>query len=155
MHNSYKGIYMKFRGSGSITDVTYENIVIDSPSQWPIWIGPAQQSDSNRICAAHPCSICWPEVPFAECNAPSDATYTNITLRDITVNSPKMSPGVIIANETSPMENILFENVVVNSPGEKPWGDDYYKCEGVKSGVATGTTWPVPPCFEDKTDATL
>merc|ERR1712196_771 len=54
MHNTYKGIYTKFRGDGgSITDVTYENIVIENPSQWAIWIGPAQQSDSNRLCAAH------------------------------------------------------------------------------------------------------
>ena len=64
MHNTYKGIYMKFRGEGTIEDVTYENIVIDNPSQWPIWIGPAQQSDSKNLCAAHPCSICWPTLPF-------------------------------------------------------------------------------------------
>lgn len=42
MHNPYKGIYMKFRNSGHlIKDITYENIVIDSPSNTPIWIGPA------------------------------------------------------------------------------------------------------------------
>jgi len=32
MHNPYKGIYMKFIHEGLIKDVTYENIVIDSPS---------------------------------------------------------------------------------------------------------------------------
>jgi polygalacturonase len=37
MHDSYKGIYMKFRGDGgTIQDVTYENIHMESPSQWPI-----------------------------------------------------------------------------------------------------------------------
>jgi rhamnogalacturonan hydrolase len=42
MHNTYKGIYMKFRSSGLlIKDVTYENIVIDGVSNTPIWIGPA------------------------------------------------------------------------------------------------------------------
>ena len=27
----------------------------------------------------------------------------------------------------------------------------YYMCEGVEQGVATGETWPVPPCFVDRT----
>lgn len=51
MHNTYKGIYMKFQDAsspGSISNITYENIVIDNPEQWAIWIGPAQQSDSSR-----------------------------------------------------------------------------------------------------------
>ena len=28
----------------------------------------------------------------------------------------------------------------------------YFKCEGVEGAVATGDTFPVPPCFEDRTD---
>ena len=144
---------MKFRGAGNIEDVLYENIVMDAPEQYAIWIGPAQQSDSNRLCAAHPCSICWPKVPFAKCNAPVNATYRNITLRNITINNPRSAPGVILANEQSPMENVVFENVVVNNPKSKKV--DYHTCEGVKSGVATGTTSPVPKCFLDRTDAAL
>ncbi|GMI02900.1 hypothetical protein TrVE_jg11449 [Triparma verrucosa] len=154
MHNTYKGIYTKFRGEGGvIEDVTYENIIIENPSQWPIWIGPAQQSDSNRLCAAHPCSICWPTVPFAECNA-ADSQYKNILLKNITVIGGKMSPGVIMGgtSEGMGMENIVFDDVVFQDPSSKPWGDDYYKCEGVTSGVAKGKTWPVPPCFDDQTD---
>ena len=27
----------------------------------------------------------------------------------------------------------------------------YYECKGIAGGVAIGDTWPVPPCFEDKT----
>jgi len=152
MHNTYKGIYTKFRGDGLIADVTYENIVIDNPSQWAIWIGPAQQSDSNNLCAAHPCSICWPSVPLAQCGLPTSGRYENILLRNITVNNPKSSPGIIMANESNPMVNVTFDNVVVNNPGSKPWGNDWYKCVGVESGVATGNTWPVPPCFKDETD---
>jgi polygalacturonase len=152
MPNSYKGIYLKFRSDGGlIEDVTFENIVIDSPSQWPIWIGPAQQSDSRRLCAAHPCSICWPELPSAECNAPL-SQYRNILLKNITVNNSAKSPGVIIGNSDMPMENIVFEDVVFNNPGDKPWGEDFFTCEGVASGVATGNTWPVPPCFTDRTN---
>jgi polygalacturonase len=63
MYHTYKGIYMKFRGNGIISNVLYENIVMESPEQYPIWIGPAQQSDSSNPCAAHPCSLCWPNIP--------------------------------------------------------------------------------------------
>jgi len=157
MPNTYKGIYLKFRDSGgSISDVTFENIRIENPEQWPIWIGPAQQSDSDRLCAAHPCSICWPEAARSECGAPAAGTYANITLRNVTVVNPKLSPGVILANASNPMTNVVFEDVVVeNPPPGGVWGTEYWKCEGVASGVATGTTWPVPPCFEDLTDAAL
>ena len=92
MPDTYKGIYMKFRdgSDGLIEDVTFENIVIDRPTQWPIWIGPAQQSDSNNPCAAHPCSICWPDVPLAKCS-PSGSRYNNILLKNVTINSPAVS----------------------------------------------------------------
>ena len=84
MPQTYKGIYLKFRDSavgegGTIADVTFEDILIDEPSQWPIWIGPAQQSDSDRLCAAHPCSICWPELATAECMAPAGSAYANVS----------------------------------------------------------------------------
>jgi len=149
MHNTYKGIYTKFRGgNGLIQDVLYENIVVDNPSQWAIWIGPAQQSDSSSLCAAHPCSLCWPELPTAHCNPPVGGSYRNITLRNITINNPKKSPGVILANASNPMQNVVFDNVKVNNPGMKPWGTDYYKCENVQ-GVAKGGTDPVPPCFKN------
>ena len=150
MHNTYKGIYMKFTDGegGLIEDVTYENIFIENPSQWPIWIGPAQQSDSNRLCTAHPCSICWPDVPLAKCEA-SESQYRNILLKNVTVMNPKLSPGVIMGGADHPMQNVIFEDVVVVNPGKD---EDYHNCEGVATGVAKGKTWPVPKCFEDQTD---
>ena len=41
MHHTSKGIYIKFRAlkenrTGSITNVTYENIYIDKPDSWPV-----------------------------------------------------------------------------------------------------------------------
>ena len=33
----------------------YFKICSQAPEQWAIWIGPAQQSDSSSLCAAHPC----------------------------------------------------------------------------------------------------
>ena len=54
MHHTWKGIYMKFRGSdteegGRVSNVLYENIYMDAPEQFAIWIGPAQQSGRNII----------------------------------------------------------------------------------------------------------
>jgi len=152
MHHTHKGIYMKFRGSGLVADVLYENIVMDEPEQFAIWIGPAQQCDgcgATDLCSTDggPCSLCWPTV--GHCYAPSDALYANITLRNITINSPKQSAGVLIANSSSPMQNVVFDNVIVNNPASKPWADGYY-CKNV-NGIAIGNTAPVPPCFRDRT----
>ena len=30
--------------------------------------------------------------------------------------------------------------------------DRYLRCEGVENGLALGDTYPIPPCFQDKTD---
>ena len=35
MYHTYKGIYMKFRGGGTIANVLYENIVMEEPEQYP------------------------------------------------------------------------------------------------------------------------
>jgi hypothetical protein len=130
-----------------------QNIVMDAPEQWAIWIGPAQQSDSPDLCAAHPCSICWPKLPTATCTAPAGGQYANITLRNITINSPKQSPGVIFGNASAVISNVVFENVVVTNPPATPW-DKFYFCQNA-NGIATGTTSPVPPCFEDRTHRAL
>jgi hypothetical protein len=44
------------------------------------------------------------------------------------------------------MRNVIFDNVVVNNPSLKPWGNDFYLCENIH-GVAMGKTNPIPPCF--------
>jgi len=160
MHHTYKGIYMKFNGGaetghGRMEDILYEDIVMESPEQWPIWIGPAQQADDDDICKAGPCSLCWPQDPFAECNAPAHGTFHNITLRRVTINSPKYSPGVLIAPSANPATNVTFDSVVVNDPPsgwEKIHQKDYFSCEGFE-GVAVGSTSPVPPCFQDLTSS--
>ena len=153
MHNTYKGIYMKFRAGdtpGLITDILYENVYIESPEQWPIWIGPAQQADNSDPCYANPCSLCWPTFAFAECNSPAAGSYENITLRNITINNPDKI-GVIMANGTNPMTNVTFDGVRFVNLTKKPSEYDYFACENVLNGVATGDTWPVPSCFSDET----
>eukprot|EP01147_Barroeca_monosierra_P002756 gene2756-8133_t len=146
MHNTFKGIYMKSRPepeayTGEITDVLYHNITIYKPTQWAIWIGPQQAAYEGA------CSLLWPDLPEAKCPVPANMHWRNIVLRDILIFDPKMSPGVILGNDTFPMYDILFDNVKVVNPGSYPWGDEYYKCKGVSNGTATATTNPVPPCL--------
>ena len=107
---------MKFRGGnetegGRISNVLYENIWMEAPTQFAIWIGPAQQSDTSFLCAAHPCSICWPQLAdYVECNMDRNFIYENITLRNITIVDPKFSygQGVIIGNPETPMKVYIF-----------------------------------------------
>ena len=41
---------------GTISNILYENIYMDQPSQWAIWIGPAQQFIIDSTC-----SLLWPQ----------------------------------------------------------------------------------------------
>lgn len=102
-----------------MTNITFENIVMDSPEQFPIWIGPAQQSDNPDPCYANPCSLCWPDDPEAVCFPIEESKMENITLRNIEINNPKMSLGVIMGSNDNPTKNFIFDNVVVNKCGVK------------------------------------
>lgn len=130
LHRSVKGLYLKFhnydtndwhelvnRTGGLIVDVTYENIQMEEPLQWPIWIGPAQQSDDRRHpCKANPCSLCWPQDPYAKCHIVKESSFHNITFANIHINNPIMSPGVILGgspNQSNMIYNVHFDNVRV------------------------------------------
>ena len=164
MHHTWKGIYMKFRGcdeenKARISNIVYENIYMDKPEEFSIWIGPAHQSNSSQLCAAvDGCSMCWPRLahilPQATCSGQDNCKYENILLRNITIDNPQFSygQGVILATENTPMESVIFDGVkVINAKNEGV--ASYTKCEGVTNGVAVGDTLPVPPCFEDQTDS--
>ena len=104
MHHTWKGIYMKFRGGdsskgGHISNVLYENIYIEEPEQFAIWIGPAQQYFD-----ADGCSIFYPYL--GDCSIDENFIYENITLRNITVVNPRFNygHGVIIGHENTPMQ---------------------------------------------------
>tara|TARA_B110000208_G_C11651170_1_gene388056 strand:+ start:196 stop:777 length:582 start_codon:yes stop_codon:yes gene_type:complete len=151
MHHTFKGIYIKSSNANTdpnataeITNVLYEDILIDEPEQVPIWIGPAQEADSDNAC-----SVLWPEVPLAKCPAPRPTVaWTNITLRNILVKGAKASPGVVFGNADFPMKDVVFDRVVFDPVDAKarPWGDKFYYCKGVE-GVAMNGTTPMPPCF--------
>jgi hypothetical protein len=51
-----------------------------------------------------------------------------------------------MGNASNPMQEVVFDNVVVTNAGTDPWGSDFYFCDGVQ-GVALGGTEPMPPCF--------
>ena len=88
--------------------------------------------------------------PLDNTTCPTDPQVSvfNITLRRVTVVNGN-SPGILLGNASNPTHNITFEDVVhVNSSGF-PVGANYL-CTAV-TGVARGTTSPVPSCFVDET----
>lgn len=127
LHKSVKGIYTKFREPGKywsaiqppvISNILYENIVMEAPLQWPIWIGPAQQSDQRNPCHGNPCSLCWPQGPFSKCDIVPSSQYRNITLSNVQINNPLLAPGVIMGrNSNDPtgatIDSMVFHNVQV------------------------------------------
>ena len=144
MHNTVKGIYMKTRWSDEappgedvvgITDILYQNITMYEPSQFAIWIGPAQQSEAGSRC-----SLIWPHFD-ATCEITAFHTWRNIVLRDIFVYGAKQSPGVIMGNISNPMIDVKLENVVFSDFGfrTKPWGENYYCPEGGVKGHTVAT----------------
>ena len=132
LYKSIKGIYLKFHvaepeywsgvpdAHGIIEDVVFENIVMEDIVQWPIWIGPAQQADTRNPCHANPCSLCWPLLPesMAKCNVVPRSKFRNMTLRNVRIHysdpdGKASSPGVILSDNTTPMESVVFDNVRV------------------------------------------
>eukprot|EP01084_Bolivina_argentea_P256086 431031_1 len=105
-----------------------------------IWIGPQQAIYCGQ------CSLLWPSCQNADCYATSHINFTNIIVRDVTINSPKISQSVIKGNDTNPMRNIIFDNVIVNNAvGHKPFGESYYLCQGVEDFYAKDSE-PKPRC---------
>lgn len=159
MRKTVKGIYLKFNGNAKkneavIQDVLYEDIIIDEPSQYAIWIGPAQQLGGKDLWHGDPCALSWPQLFGSTCEAPKKGLFANITLRNVEVTNAKGSPGLLFGNAKNPMQGVVFDSVRFHNPGSSPWGRNYY-CKGVHSGVATGSTWPVPKCFKDQTKSDL
>jgi len=115
LHKTVKGIYTKFRKSNMtrIEDVTFENIIMDAPSQFAIWIGPAQQADSVNFCHANPCSLCWPIVPGSKCSGEVNGTYRNLLLKNIQINRPRKGGGVLMASADNKMRGVIFDGVRV------------------------------------------
>jgi len=130
MHKSLKPIYLKFRNEdpveydplkpcpcayermeyGLIENILFENIIINEPATWPVWLGPAQQTNVRDPSS---CSLAWPVIPSATCVGQPHGKYRNIVFRNVTTFQPLFSAGVIMGSENFPVENVVFDNVKV------------------------------------------
>ena len=155
-----KGIYIKTNrvggegggGGATIKDIMYENITIEEPLQFAIWIGPSQQLGGS-------CSLKFPQIKDAPCEMSPAHTLTNISLRSIRIVDPYFSPGIIMGNESNPMTHLTFEGVTVVSnrrrgvdPSVRPWGLNYL-CTGVSHSYSS-SSYPSPDCFYSEEDFT-
>eukprot|EP01059_Diplonema_ambulator_P035648 TRINITY_DN8493_c0_g1_i1.p1 TRINITY_DN8493_c0_g1~~TRINITY_DN8493_c0_g1_i1.p1 ORF type:complete len:453 (+),score=154.26 TRINITY_DN8493_c0_g1_i1:39-1361(+) len=149
MPGTAKGIYVKSNPTcggnktAIIQDVLYENIEITDPLWWPIWIGPQQQHEPGSK-LGRKCALSYPLDPH--CPTQGCATFKNIVLKDVYISNPVMSPGVLMGNETNPME-VTFHNVTVHDGpegGKFPFGNEY-ECRHTHLQVSGGT-WPIPLC---------
>merc|ERR1712107_778305 len=130
MPHTGKGIYIKSNpscGKGTnyageevdktsiIDQVIYEDITIAKPWWWAIWIGPQQQHEPGEK-LGDKCALNYPLLN-SSCPTQGCTTFSNIALRNIRIEQPLISPGVIMGNQTNPMRNLTFENVQVDYGG--------------------------------------
>lgn len=88
-------------GTGLVQNITYENISIDFPLWWGIYVGP-------QYC---------PYYPYGEhCETQPLVTIKDITLRNVTSSGGLLPAGTLRCNEANPCLNFLFEDVQVHAP---------------------------------------
>ena len=112
--------------------------------QLPPQVGPQQQHEPGSA-LGEKCGLAYPLV--GHCPTQGCATFANITLRNVTINDPLLSPGVVLGNATNPMRRVVFDGVRVNfskNPlrGAFPWGRKY-QCEHAGVSSVGGTEPPV------------
>jgi hypothetical protein len=149
MPGSGKGIYVKSNPScdsptsrATISDIVFEDFVIDNPRWWAIWIGPQQQHEPHEA-LGDKCALTYPINPH--CPTQGCVDFRNILLKNIVIISPWLSPGVLLGNSSNPMKGIVFDNVTVHNASAFPFGPDY-RCENVV-GCARNS-FPVPSCLK-------
>eukprot|EP00929_Paragymnodinium_shiwhaense_P056785 TRINITY_DN28433_c0_g2_i1.p1 TRINITY_DN28433_c0_g2~~TRINITY_DN28433_c0_g2_i1.p1 ORF type:complete len:461 (-),score=52.83 TRINITY_DN28433_c0_g2_i1:135-1517(-) len=154
MPGTGKGVYVKSNPScaadGSktaiIQDILYQDIKIDRPLWWAIWIGPQQQHEPGSD-LGEKCALTYPI--HNHCPTQSCVEFKNITLRRITVTDPLLSPGVLLGNESSRLD-VTFDDVVFKytNPigGRFPFGR-HLKCSYADLKVAKASSG-TPSCGE-------
>lgn len=130
MPKTGKGIYIKSNPScgkdhnqngelvektSVIDSITYEDVTITEPWWWAIWIGPQQQHEPGAK-LGEKCAIGYP-LFNASCPTQGCSTFSNIAFRNVLIERPLLSPGVIMGNKSNPMRNVTFENVKVDLGG--------------------------------------
>lgn len=121
----WKGIYVKTNpgdeGYGIVEDIWYENVTMQAPHWWAIYIGPQQMKQPD---GDGPGCMLYPFDPKGTCTTQPRVTLRNITLKNVMVNNSLFFPVVIRCNETNPCKNFLFDNVTTDKwhVGQKKTG---------------------------------
>ncbi len=79
----------------------------------------------------------------ASCPADPEVTVANITLRRVVIDGGLFSPGVILANESNPFTNIVFDSVVVINGSTWPIADGQYLVRNAHGSSVNGSS-PAP-----------
>lgn len=143
-----------YNQTGQATNILYEDITLYNPFWWSIWIGPQQQHQPDSELHMK-CGLTWPIEPH--CPVPGCVQMENITLRNVNILSPVISPAVIMGNATLPIKNVVIEDLtVVESKtkiwlGKWPFHDKRYPWHGrIKCENANGSyrnCRPEPSCL--------
>ena len=147
MPKTGKGVYIKSNptcvpnSTAIIENILYEDINITYPRWWAVWIGPQQQHEPGTK-LGRKCPLDYPITKT--CPTQGCVKFNNITLRNIYIDSPVLSPGVVLGNESNPMTNVVFDNVVVKGSGKWPF-DHTYQCKHANV-QSIGGTKPVVNC---------
>ena len=114
-----KAIYIKPNPGGtegvdsaSISNIVYENITINNPIWFAIYIGPQQMKEPDG--AGTGCML----YPFGggddACPTNPLVTIENVTLKDVSITGG-VTPGIVRCNETAPCTGMVFDNVKYTS----------------------------------------
>ena len=135
----FKAIYIKTNpgeGTGEIKNILYENITIDTPIWWGIYIGPQQMKEPDGRgpgCMIYPLNKDCPTQPLID--------ISNITLRNISSTGGLLPAGIIRCNASNPCTNFTFDNVDVRSQFWDSLGYGYIT--EYTEGVSTNS-FPIP-----------
>jgi hypothetical protein len=108
-----KGIYIKTNpgsGIGMVKNITYQDITMDTPIWWAIYIGPQQQKQPG---GAGPGCMVYPLDPH--CETQPFINITEIYLKNVTSTGGLLMAGILRCNETNPCVDFHFEDVSMKS----------------------------------------
>ena len=141
-----KAIYVKPNpgnsGTGIIDNITYENIVAETPLWWAIWVSTQQQAQPGGGANTH-CSFFYP-LPNTTCPTQPRVPVTRLYLRNVLMNNPLLSPGVLRCDPAGPCTGWEWTNVSMPSVFNWPMGP-HFLCQAVVNASWTNVG---PTCVD-------
>jgi hypothetical protein len=139
-----KALYVKPNPSdgpssrGAITNIRYEDIIVNNALWWPIFVGLQQQHQPGSSSGTG-CPFIF---PLLNTSCPSDpqVTLANLTFRRIDIFGGICAPGILLANETNPGTGFVFDSVVGHNVSVWPFSG--YLVKNIHGNVSGST--PVP-----------